>query len=81
MVLTLNNCNQWDEHYNSPIEASSILLWDAISNDVQYSEFVNLIAEVELDTVINSNTPFTLFVPDNSSLEFVKNAEIGRAHV
>ncbi len=60
---------RFDEHYNSAPETIDMRIWDAISANPDYSKFVELISEYELDSIFNQESSFTLFVPTNAAFE------------
>lgn len=62
-------CNkQWEEHYNTYPETVDENVWDALQNDPQVSEFVKILKEFQIDTLFNSDIPYTFFAPTNEAL-------------
>ena len=69
MLLSLAGCNkQWDEYYiDYPITVDGNI-WHEIQNNSEFSEFVQIIKEAEMDTLFNSNITYTILAPNNDAI-------------
>lgn len=67
----LSACNDpWEDRFNGNIQEGQTI-WELLSSNPEYSDFVNLLKETGYDTILNRNTVFTVFVPERSSLQSV----------
>ena len=71
LIISFSSCTKdWDTHYSTQEENVNMKLWDAVKSDGKYSEFVKYIESFyELDSVVKSPVPKTLFIPDNDAFK------------
>lgn len=70
IVLIAISCNkQWDEHYGEYPDTVDQNMWDAMQSDPQISRFVEVIESFQLDTLFNSDIPYTIFAPTNEAVD------------
>ena len=69
VIVCLSGCEDYKErYYVQPVNAD-VSLYDALSTDGRFSEFLSLISENNMDSVFEKNEPLTLFIPENSAFE------------
>jgi hypothetical protein len=59
--------NKWEDHYEQYPGTVNQNIWDAIEQEEQVSEFVNIIREFQFDSLFNSDIPYTIFLPSNEA--------------
>lgn len=70
MSTVLSCCEEkWDEHYSVKEENVGLELWEVLKSTERFSEFVKIIEFYELDSIIDSSNPTTLFIPNNEAFE------------
>jgi hypothetical protein len=57
--------NEWDEHYNSPVETINTNVWEAIQKEEDLSMFVQYVKQYKYDTLFLTDNTYTLFAPTN----------------
>jgi hypothetical protein len=77
-ILFITGCvdKEWDMHYNDYPETVNQNLWVAMQNDENISKFVNIIKESEIDTLFESDIPYTLFAPSNDAIDNYQSQDI-----
>jgi len=71
VIISAGCTKQWDEHYNVYPETVDENVWNAMQNDPQISDFVEVIKSFQLDSIFNmekTDIPYTIFAPTNSAL-------------
>jgi uncharacterized surface protein with fasciclin (FAS1) repeats len=58
---------EWDKHYNSPVETINMNVWDAIQKEEDLSKFVQYIKDFDYDTLFLKDDGYTLFAPTNAA--------------
>ncbi len=75
-IILLAGCKkEWDQYYNSNPPTVDENVWDAIKKDPNLSSFVQYMEEKQFDTLFESNSTYTLFVPDNESFSGLSAAD------
>ncbi|MGM0620430.1 MAG: fasciclin domain-containing protein [Bacteroidota bacterium] len=68
-IFLLATCTkEWDDHYNVYPETVDQNVWEALQNDPEITDFINLLEDFRYDTLFKSDIPYTLFVPSNEAL-------------
>lgn len=67
-VLAIGCNKQWDEYYNKYPETVNQNVWDALQAEPQVSEFVEIIKELQIDTIFKSDISYTIIAPTNEAL-------------
>lgn len=62
----------FDEHYGAKEETVNMKLWDVISANPDYSEFVAALTETGLDSMFQQGRSLTLFIPNNEAFASVE---------
>jgi len=69
LLIFIAGCNkEWDPHYNNYPETVDQNVWEAMQNDAQISQFVQVLKDYQLDTIFESDIPYTVFAPTNDAL-------------
>jgi len=67
-IMLTQSCNPpWEDHYTSQDDQINMKVWDAISQNPDYSTFVSLVEEAGLDSLFQAERVYTLFVPTNEA--------------
>ena len=69
VILFSCSRNYWDDYYALSDEHANMKLWDAVRENPDYSEFVDYINKLEIDTIFEKDQAYTLFVPGNKAFE------------
>lgn len=70
ITLSFVSCTEeWEGHYGNYSKRANSRIWDTLTTIPKYSEFVKYIKHTDLDTVIKSSNPKTLFIPSNQAFE------------
>jgi hypothetical protein len=56
-------------HYNDYPETVNQNIWKAMQNDPRISKFVDVIRESKIDTLFETDSPYTLFAPTNEAMD------------
>jgi len=82
-LASLNGCDQyWEGHYAVQPETVDQNIWDALKENSEISQFVQLMKDNQLDTLFGYNDVYTLFVPSNESVtRYLQTDTIGEAIV
>lgn len=77
-LIGLYGCTKyWEDHYTIYPETVDINLWDALNEDPDITEFVQVLKEFQYDTLIFSDDTYTIFVPGNDALtDFIAENEM-----
>lgn len=73
LAVSASCTKEWDDHYNEYPEAVDQNVWEAMTNDPEISEFIQILKELEYDTLFLSDISYTLFVPTNDALSQYEN--------
>lgn len=78
LAVVFQSCKkEWENHYGVYPETVDQNVWEALKNDTEISEFVNLLEENHFDTLFQSDNAYTLFIPTNDALkQFLTTHEI-----
>jgi len=69
LLIFVAGCNkEWDPHYNNYPETVDQNFWDAMQSDANISQFVQVLKDYKLDTLFESDIPYTVFAPSNEAL-------------
>lgn len=68
IILGLGCNEEWDNHYKVYPETVDKNLWDVMQQDPNISDFVGVIKSFQMDTLFNSDIPYTIFAPTNEAL-------------
>ncbi len=69
IIIGAASCTkEWDEHYNTYPETVDGNVWDVIQGDPQFSDFVKIITDAKMDTLFESDIPYTIFAPTNDAV-------------
>lgn len=60
-----------EEHYGIKEETVNSSMWEVIKLEPRFSLFVSYMQKYGLDSIFANNTPMTLFIPANESLEAI----------
>jgi uncharacterized surface protein with fasciclin (FAS1) repeats len=75
LLLSFFACNDnWDEHYSSINQEVEKNMWDVISEDPDFSVFVEFAERLSLDSILKSKNSVTIFIPPNEALETVADS-------
>lgn len=78
-LFTACENTNWDEHYNNVPETVDMNVWDAMQQNSDISQFVQLVKEYKLDTLFNYTDVYTLFAPTNAQMSaFLASDTIGK---
>lgn len=73
--LVFSGCkNDWDEHYDTYPETVDQNVWDAMQNNEEISQFVQILAENQLDTLFRTDKAYSIFAPSNSAMQAFLNS-------
>lgn len=74
-LITSIGCkdNAWDEHYEQLDARLEKNLLSELSEDTNYSKFVELLEETGYDKDLNTSQTFTVWAPNNTALSLVSN--------
>ncbi|MFC2115061.1 fasciclin domain-containing protein [Bacteroidota bacterium] len=68
-ILLAVGCTQhWEEYYNDYPETVNENVWNAMQSDPEISRFIQVLTDHELDTLFNSDIPYTVFTPSNEAM-------------
>ncbi|MCK4921342.1 MAG: fasciclin domain-containing protein [Bacteroidales bacterium] len=68
ILILLAGCDSmWDNHYQKEVDTVNSTVWNAISNDNTLNSIVNMFSELGLDTLLQQDRVFTLFIPQDDS--------------
>lgn len=68
ILAGLTACDKiFEEHYNAAPDTIDKRLWEVVSSNPDFSEFVNLFTAHELDSLFSQEGSYTLFIPNNEA--------------
>jgi hypothetical protein len=74
VIAGLIGCNQlWEEHYEVTSETIDKNVWDALQGEGEVSSYLQELKNFDYDTLFNTTSIFTLFVPTNAAMEEYKS--------
>ncbi len=69
ITLVFTGCNkEFEEYYNNYPSSVSGNVWDEIQKQAQFSDFVSIIRETEMDSLFESDNAYTILAPTNDAL-------------
>lgn len=74
-VAAVSCTKQWDDYYNTYPETVNENVWEVIQKDPQFSSFVQIIKEAKMDTLFQSDVPYTIFAPTNEAVSTFKGTK------
>jgi len=60
---------QWDDHYNTYEETVNQNVWEVLQSKPEFSDFVLAIKFYKIDTIFNTDIPYTIFAPTNNAIK------------
>jgi len=60
---------EWSNYYDQYPETVNETLWENLQQDAKISKFVELLKDYELDTLFQTDIPYTVFAPENDALD------------
>ena len=69
ILLLLGCAPTWEEYYNAYPETVNENVWNAMQSESNISQFIQILKDNELDTIFNSDIPYTVIVPSNEAVE------------
>lgn len=63
---------QWDDHYSSYEVTVNQNVWEVLQTKPEFSDFVAALKQYKIDTVFNSDIPYTIFAPTNEAISKFK---------
>lgn len=78
ILLLIFGCTEnWDEHFVRYPETATQNVWEVIQNENDISDFVQILKDYSYDTLFQTNSTYTLFIPTNQALaEFKAENEV-----
>ena len=73
LFLIFSCSKDWEDHYNNNPVTIDQNVWDAMQNDSEISEFVQICKDIQYDTLFLSDISYTIFVPTNAALDVYKS--------
>jgi hypothetical protein len=73
LFLIFSCSKDWEDHYNNNPVTIDQNVWDAMQNDSEISEFVQILKDIQYDTLFLSDISYTIFVPTNAALDVYKS--------
>lgn len=74
IVFLIFSCEKkWEDHYDNYPETVDQNVWNALQNNTELSDFVQILKDMQYDTLFNSDISYTLFAPTNAALEAYKS--------
>ncbi|HEX7904483.1 MAG TPA: fasciclin domain-containing protein [Chitinophagaceae bacterium] len=68
LILTVFSCNKkWDEHYVTPDYLKNGSVFELLSKNPDYSQFVSLVTKTGYDTILKSGGTYTVFALKNGA--------------
>lgn len=69
IIIIGSGCQEkWDNHYSVYPETVDKNMWEVMQQDQSITKFVELVKSYKLDTLFNSDIPYTVFAPTNEAL-------------
>ncbi len=74
-MAVLWSCNDpWEDRFDRSAEEGMTVL-EILSGNPEYSTYLDLLEKSGMDTILNRNSVFTLFVPESGSLEAISSLD------
>ena len=76
--IVFSGCrNDWEDHYETYPETVNKNVWEAMQDNEEISQFVQILAENQLDTLFRTDKVYSIFAPSNGAMQaFLNNNEI-----
>ena len=71
----------WDDYYQAEDARVNMKLWDAVRQEPDFSDFVEEIENLALDSLFNSGITHTLFLPTNEALSAMLDTAVNPEQV
>jgi hypothetical protein len=68
LLLTWGCNDKWDERYSDELETVSENMWDFIQKSPNLSNYVEIVKELDYDTLFANKNIYTLFIPTNDAI-------------
>ena len=68
MGLCLSCNKEWDAHYDQYPDTVEGNIWDEIRDQSQFSDFVKIVEEAEMDTLFETDIAWTILAPTNEAI-------------
>jgi uncharacterized surface protein with fasciclin (FAS1) repeats len=70
-TLMFSSCQEdWDNYYSvDSTESADLTVWEMMTENEEYSVFVDLLREYKLDSLLTTDRSVTVFVPSNRAFE------------
>ena len=73
-AVLITGCeDRWDDYYQNYPDTVDKDVWEQMQGEEDISLFVQLMKEKQLDTLFNSDIPYTFFAPTNEALQNFMN--------
>ncbi len=73
-ILFFTSCEQdWEDHYDVIPATVDENVWNAMQQDPQISEFVQILKDFQYDTLFIRDNSYTIFVPTNDAVAQFRN--------
>lgn len=72
LILIFGCTENWDEHYVNYPETANQNVWEVIQKENDISDFVQILKDFRYDTLFQTNSTYTLFIPTNQALAAFK---------
>lgn len=59
---------EWEEHYNVYPDTVDENVWDVIQSKPEFSSFIEIVKQAEMDTLFESDIAYTIFIPTNEAI-------------
>jgi len=68
VVFAIGCTRDWEDHYDVYPETVNENVWNAMQSDSKLSQFVQILKDNQLDTLFQSDIPYTIFAPTNEAV-------------
>ncbi len=68
ILLTMGCTQRWEEYYEEYPETVNENVWNAMQSNPEISKFIQVLTDYELDTLFNSDIPYSVFTPSNEAM-------------
>lgn len=77
LLILFFGCEKaWENHYNTYPETVNQNVWETMQKDANISQFVKILTDNKLDTLFNSDIPYTVFAPSNEAMQKIEISTI-----
>jgi len=77
-VFLLNACvDPWEDRFNKEFQTTQTV-WELLETNQEYSDFVALLKETELDSILRRSASFSVYIPERTSLESLSGLTTGQ---